>query len=110
MSLAINIVDIACRTAKQNGAESIRSIEVEIGQLAGVLTDSLCFCFEAARANTFARDSKLDIITVKGRGHCRTCDHAFETNSFFKLCPICSGLAVDIVAGKELKIKAINVD
>jgi Zn finger protein HypA/HybF involved in hydrogenase expression len=46
MSLAINIVEIACQTAKQNGAEEITSIEIDVGQLAGVLEDSLSFCFK----------------------------------------------------------------
>ncbi|MBL6985282.1 MAG: hydrogenase maturation nickel metallochaperone HypA, partial [Candidatus Thioglobus sp.] len=43
----MNIVDIACKTAQQNGAHKIQSIEVEVGKLAGVLEDSLAFCFQA---------------------------------------------------------------
>jgi len=110
MSLAMNIVDIACETAQKNGAESIKSIEIEVGQLAGVMTESLSFCFKAAKANTFAENSKLQITTITGRAHCSSCQHSFETISFFTLCPNCQGLTVEIVAGKELRIKAINVD
>ncbi|MDP7216720.1 MAG: hydrogenase maturation nickel metallochaperone HypA [Candidatus Marinimicrobia bacterium] len=110
MSLAINIVEIACQTAKQNGAEEITSIEIEVGQLAGVLEDSLSFCFQAARNNTPAENAKLDIISIPGKGYCRTCDHTFETDSFFTLCLNCQGLAVEIIQGKDLKVKSINVD
>jgi len=106
----MNIVDIACQTANQNGSEKIKSIEIEVGALAGVMEDSLDFCFQAARMKTIAEQATLDITSIPGTGHCHTCDQTFETDSFFTLCPFCSGFAVDIIEGKELKIKYINVD
>ncbi len=110
MSLAINIVDIACQTAKQNDAGRINSIEIEVGKLAGVLEDSLAFCFQAAQNNTLAENAKLNIISIPGKGHCKDCDKTFETDTFFTLCPHCQGFSVDILEGKDLKIKSINVD
>jgi hydrogenase nickel incorporation protein HypA/HybF len=110
MSLAMNIVEIACRTADQNDAHKIRSIEVEVGQLAGVLEDSLSFCFQAARNNTIAKDAKLEILTIPGKAHCISCDESFDTDTFFTLCPKCDGFAIEIIQGKDLKIKSINVD
>ncbi len=110
MSLAINIVEIACQTAKQNSAKRINSIEVEVGKLAGVLEDSLAFCFHAARNETLAENAELNIISVPGKGHCGDCDKSFETDTFFTLCPHCQGFSVDILEGKDIKIKSINVD
>ncbi len=110
MSLAINIVEIACQTAKKNSAGKITSIEVEVGKLAGVLEDSLSFCFQAARHKTLAENAKLEIFSIPGKGHCTTCNHTFETDTFFTLCPKCQGLAVEILQGKDLKIRSIIVD
>jgi len=110
LSLAMNIVDIACKTAQQNGAHKIQSIEVEVGKLAGVLEDSLAFCFQAAIKNTLAENAKLQIITIHGKAHCISCDDSFDTDTFFTLCPECDGLAVEIIQGRDLKIKSINVD
>ncbi|MFQ6678419.1 MAG: hydrogenase maturation nickel metallochaperone HypA [Fidelibacterota bacterium] len=110
MSLAVNIIEIACQTAKQNESNKINSIEIEVGKLAGVLEDSLKFCFQAAGMNTIAENAKLNITTIPGKGHCKTCNRTIETDSFFSLCPHCKGFAIDIIEGKELKIKYINVD
>ena len=110
MTLAINIVKIACKTANQNGADKINSIEVEVGKLAGVLEDSLAFCFEAARNNSIAKDAQLKILTIPGKAHCIACDDSFDTDTFFTLCPECDGIAIDIIQGKDLRIKSINVD
>ncbi|MDP6499234.1 MAG: hydrogenase maturation nickel metallochaperone HypA [Candidatus Marinimicrobia bacterium] len=110
MSIAINIVEIACETAENNGSGKINAIDVVVGKLAGVLEDSLAFCFEAARNNTAAEEAELNIISIPGEGHCNSCDKSFETDTFFTLCPFCQGLALDIVAGKDLKIQSIHVD
>ncbi len=110
MSLAINIVEIACQTADQNGAVKINSIEVEVGKLAGVLEDSLSFCFKAAQNKTAAENAQLEIISIPGKGHCKTCNISFNTESFFTLCPNCKGISIEIIDGKDLKIRAINVD
>ncbi len=110
MSLALNIVEIACKTAEKNNANKINSIEIEVGKLAGVLEDSLSFCFQAVRKNTPAENAEMNIISIIGKGHCSECDNTFETESFFTLCPKCGGFAVEIIQGKELKIKSIKVD
>ncbi len=110
MSLAMNIVEIATKTAIQNTAKCINTIDVEIGELAGVLVDSLEFCFEAASKNTPAENAALNIISVPGKGRCTSCQKSFKTDTFFPLCPHCDGVSVEILEGKELTIKSINVD
>ncbi len=110
MSLAINIIDIACKEAHKNGAHKINSIEIKVGQLAGVLNDALSFSFNIAKSDTLAKDAELILNSISGKGHCHECNIIFDTDSFFSLCPKCESHMIEIVQGKDLKIESINVD
>ena len=57
MSLAMNIVDLAVTNARAESAQKINQIELDIGSLAGVMIDSLEFCFEAASKETIAEEA-----------------------------------------------------
>lgn len=110
MSIAINVINIACKEAQKDGAESISVIEMEVGSLSGVMIDSLTFCYEAACKDTMAEDSALKIIPIPATAKCLKCKHEFEIESFMALCPECESYEIDILRGRELRLKAISVN
>lgn len=110
MSIAMNIVEIVSTTVQKNHAKKVNSIDLEIGELAGILVDSLTFCFDAACKGTIAEGAVLNINEIKALGKCLDCDNEFPVEMYFAICSKCGGAAVDIIQGKELAIKSINVD
>ncbi len=110
MSIAMNVVEIATSQALQNEAQRINSITMEIGSLAGVLVDSLEFCFAAAAKGTPADGARLIIEKIQACGSCRECKTEFEVESYLTVCPGCGAFKVDYLAGQELRIKSLNVD
>ncbi len=110
MSIAINIVEIVSTTVQKNNAKIVNSIDLDIGNLAGILIDSLTFCFDAACKGTVAEGAVLNINEIKAMGKCLNCNNESPVEAYFSVCPKCSGTAVDVIKGKELSIKAINVD
>ncbi len=111
MSIAANILEIAEQQAAQAGAKAINRIEVEVGLLAGVEISSLEFCFETARKmSSLTRGSELIIHPVAGRGHCPDCRDDFPIEFFVALCPECGKTGVEILQGRELKVRSINID
>jgi len=109
MSLAMNIVEIASEAARKEQATAIAQIELEVGQLAGVMMDSLTFCFEAASRNTPAEGSRLKVVSIPGTGACSVCEQHFPLDSLFTPCPHCGSNGVTLLAGDELKIKSITI-
>ena len=73
MSIVAGILKIVQDQARAADAKVINSIEVEIGQLAGIEIESLQFCFQAARTGTLAENAELVIRDIPGRGHCPEC-------------------------------------
>jgi len=110
MSIALNVVEIACQQAVGAGADKVESITLEIGDLAGVMLDSLEFCFPSACKGTIAAEAVLKVDRVAGEGHCLECDAHFPVESFITICPECEQYRVEILHGRELRVKSIMVN
>ena len=110
MSIAMNLVDLAVQTARQNDAKKINSMILELGSLAGVVREALEFCFEAACRGTMAEGAKLKIINIHAQAQCDQCGHQFNCDQIATPCPKCGQFVFDIQGGRELKLKSVNVD
>jgi hydrogenase nickel incorporation protein HypA/HybF len=110
MSIVAGILDIAENEARTAGAKVINTVEIEVGRLSGVEIDALEFCFGVARQGTLAADAELVIHDIPGVGFCPDCDKDVEVEFFMAVCPECEQAMVDIRQGRELRVRAINVD
>jgi len=110
MSIVAGVLDIAENEARAAGAKVINTVEIEVGRLSGVEIDALEFCFGVARRGTLAADAELVIHDIPGVGFCPDCDKDVEVEFFMAVCPECEQAMVDIRQGRELRVRAINVD
>jgi len=110
MSIVSGILRIAEDQAQAADARIINSIELEIGQLAGIEIDSLNFCFEVARKGTMAATAELVIDDIPGLGHCPKCEKDVPVEFHLAVCQECDESLVTVFQGRELRVKSINVD
>ncbi|MCB1182269.1 hydrogenase maturation nickel metallochaperone HypA [bacterium] len=110
MSIAVGILDIAESEARRADAAVINTIEVEVGALAGIEIPALEFAFEVARRGTLAETATLVVHAIPGRGHCPDCDAEVEIDFAAAVCPACDGAIVTVTSGRELRVRALNVD
>jgi len=108
MTIIANVLEIAHRQAAGAGAARINREVLEVGRLAGVETDSLQFCFGAARSGVSA-GAELEIREVAGRGSCAGCGAVAEVSEPVAVCVGCGGV-LDITGGRELRVLSLNVD
>ncbi len=109
-SIAVNIVDIALENAEKAQARIINEIELEVGDLSGVVYEAMETAMEAAVKGTILENAIILIIKTEGRARCLSCLKEFALDNLFDPCPFCGTFNPDIISGKELKIKSINVD
>ncbi len=111
VGIAHNIVDIAEDYARREGAESIRTVALRIGAMAGVVPEALEFAFETAKAGTLAATATLDVEYVPLLCFCADCQLEFEIKDRFgiALCPHCSEPSADIRQGFELELRYLEV-
>lgn len=110
MSITMSIIEHATAAAEAEGAQTINTIEVEIGSMSGVMADSLDFCFEAASKGTRAQGSRLIIHRITAQGRCPACDLEFEIDSFGVQCDTCGEFLNITRAGDQLRILSITID
>ena len=109
MSLALSIVELVAAEAKAAGAHQVNRIEVEVGSLAGVLVDSLRFCFEAAVRDTVAAGAELAIQEIAASGRCPACGVESSMANLLAPCPGCGQYLV-LEKGRELRVVSMTVD
>jgi len=107
LSIAMSIVEIAEENAQQSNVKSISEIQLEIGELSGVVHEALEFAMEEAVKNTILKNAKRIIISIPGKVKCLQCQHEFEVDDIFTPCPVCSSFENDVIAGKELRVKSM---
>ncbi|MFA5805122.1 MAG: hydrogenase maturation nickel metallochaperone HypA [Melioribacteraceae bacterium] len=110
MSIALSIIDIANVEALRANAKRINEIEIEIGSISGVEISALEFSLELAVKNTLLENAQRKIISIPAKAECLECNSTFALTTFYDPCPNCESLTINILQGKELRIKSINID
>ena len=101
--------DVVAAIGGRLGDARVRIVRLEIGRLAGVVPDALRFCFDVCARGTPIEGATLEIIDVAACARCRGCGAEFLPESLYALCE-CGGGDLELIAGRELRIKEVEVD
>lgn len=110
LALAQEILKIAEKTASDAGALSIIRIEIEVGEIAGIMVDALEFGLEASKKGTLAEAAEIDIKRIEAMGICPNCGMTSPAKALFAVCPDCPKAFLKINSGTEFKVIAIEVE
>lgn len=109
LSLACEIVDYAHKVAADNGAHSIASITVAVGEASGADPAALQAAFECARNGTLAEPSELKITLVPAGFTCTQCEFDFRNTELEETCPVCGAPAV-LTMGHNIVIRSMRFE
>jgi hydrogenase nickel incorporation protein HypA/HybF len=115
MSTAQSILEVVQQYTKENdhtrGADvpRVKSVRLRIGEMAGVVPESLRFCFEVASEGTVAQGAELLIDEVPIRCRCAGCKVEFLVEHFLFLCPTCGTPDVEVISGNELDVVELDL-
>jgi len=109
-SIAISIIESVEKEAKVANAESISSVTLDIGTMAGIEYYALDTAMEMAVKDTMLQDCEIVVNKIQAHAVCSDCGHDFEIENAVDQCPKCSSFFNEIISGKELKIKSIVIE
>ncbi len=109
LSITEDILRIVSEHATSADATSVTEIQLVIGELASFIDDSIQFYFDILSPGTVAEGAVLHFRRIKTRFRCRQCGQEFTPVDRNWICPACSALGGDVIAGKEFYVESITV-
>jgi len=110
MAVTQSVLDIAVKHAQRSGATRITQINLVIGELSGVMDDSVQFYFGFLSRDTMAEGANLVFDRRPAVYRCRECETDFHPDGSDWNCPACGELAFEVVSGREFRIESIEVE
>ena len=111
LSIALSIVELAAAEAKDRGDIRVSAVYLKLGQLSGVVRDSLLFSYELACDGTTLEGSRLVIEEIVAVAYCPTCEAERTLDSVQRFCcPVCGSLTPELLHGTELEVVALEID
>jgi hydrogenase nickel incorporation protein HypA/HybF len=105
LALMSGLVD---SVVEQIGDRRVARVAVEIGELAGISTEALQFCFELCANETPLAHAALDIESIAGAGRCNACGLEAAMRSLGAPCA-CGSFDRAITRGTELRLAYVEV-
>ena len=109
LGIAQNILQIVQQSVPEKSAADVRGIRIRVGQLSGIVADSLDFCFRALVSQTDMQRAGLEIENVPIISECKNCQHRFQMEDLGFSCPSCKSTNLRLISGRELEVVEIEL-
>lgn len=110
MTLAESVLQIIEDAASKQGFTRVKTVWLEIGQLACVEKESMRFCFDAVMRGSIAEQARLEIVETAGRGQCVKCSLEIPIAALYEPCPNCGSHEVRVTGGDGMRVKELEVE
>jgi len=109
LAIAEHLIELIGKHVRESGGQRAVRVTVQLGEMSGVMADALLFCYELAAKSTCADGSELVIDSVPAVIECRSCQARTCPVEFSMLCPECGGSDTELVQGRDLLLREIEV-
>jgi hydrogenase nickel incorporation protein HypA/HybF len=107
LSITKNILEIALD--HNEDSRNITDIYLVIGQLSSLVDDSIQFYWDIISRDTLAQGAQLHFQRIPAEMYCQGCHQTYILQGDFT-CPNCGGDRVQVIAGEEFYIEAIDIE
>jgi len=109
LSIAQDILDIVFSNVPADEYENVAEIKVKIGEMAGVVPESLEFCFKAIASETQLANATLIIDKIPFILKCNSCNITSSNEMGIRICPDCGSSDTRIISGTELEVTEVEL-
>ena len=104
------LLELALEHASRAGGGRITGLYLTIGELSGVVDDSVQFYWDIISADTPAEGAELHFERIRLELECRDCERSFSPATESYRCPRCDGVNVQVNTGSEFFLEAIDLE
>ena len=110
MALCEGVLQVLQEYANKQGYTRVKTVWLEIGELAGVEVEAMRFGFDVVTRDTLAEGAELRIIARPGEAWCLQCAKTVPVKQRFDACPDCGGYELQVTGGEEMRITELEVE
>lgn len=112
VSIAMGMIDELMRIAGENNARKILTVNLKIGKMSGIVTDSLKFAFDAVKLEyPLLSSTTISIREIPLVYECGNCGSTFQTDdTYFPRCPDCESYNLKLISGEEMDIENLEIE
>lgn len=110
MSLCEGVLQVLEQQAAEQKFSRVKTVWLEIGDLAGVEKDAMRFSFDIVMKDSLAEGARLEIIETAGQAWCLQCTKLVKIKQRFDACVSCGSYQLQVISGDELKVKELEVE
>lgn len=110
MSIAQSIHRLVLEEATRHGVGRVAAVNLKIGEVSGVVPESLRLCWQMLTEGGPAQGSVLNIETLPLMAVCNACGAEFRIEAPSFTCPECGGDEITVTQGREMTIQSISGD
>lgn len=109
-SLTEKVLRIVLAEARHHQARQVTKVTLTVGELSGIVPESVELFFQILAAETAAAGAKLEFKIAKALLFCPCCQTQFDKRSGDFFCPSCGGLGRLTDAGREFQVESIEIE
>lgn len=109
LSLAMSVVGIVDDEMSRRPGAVLRSVEVEVGALSGVETETFRTALDSVLASSGYDGAHCELLLTPGRASCLACGHDFETSRRYPVCPHCGSGQCVAIGGTEFRVTSLSL-
>lgn len=109
-SLVAALLEQVVRIAQEQRASRVRSIRLQVGELAGVEPLLVESAFQELKAAPVAPDCVLTVRHVPLTARCRSCVREVILERLQFQCPVCQSTDLDLIDGDTVRLESIEIE
>lgn len=105
-----SIIKISSEEAEKHNAKIVKEIRIKVGELTGLIPDSIQYYFDIISKGSKVEGALLKIEKLPIKIRCNECSKEVEAKVGTYSCSACGSMNIKIIGGNEFYIDSLEVE
>ena len=110
LSITESLLKTASDYAQKNEAKKVAVLNLVIGELSGIMDESVQFYWDMISKDTICENSILHFDKRQAIMKCIACGHEFSLEGELAPCPACASMDLKFLSGNEFLLESIEIE